>query len=214
MPAFTLSLWNQPMGPPSCILGGCRVRTGVPVCLCLGCFFTVATLGMQKCRFRHRVQCWRSWVCPPRKPLQRLAAQPDPRNISWSWGQLASPSKPILVRRMADVAVSTQNEGSPGTSPTHIPARMVQKEVPDTLLKPCILRSEGKEKAILQPSAHNVPVASRGLASKGKTITEKPFISARSLPPCPGPSLFHPGMHGHAAASGIRGQDACQADVP
>lgn len=83
----------------------------------------------------------------------------------------------------------------------------------DTLTKPCILRSEDKEKAVLQPSVQNAPVA-RGLDSEGRTIAEKPFISTVSLPPCPGPFLFHPSTHGHRAASGVGGQDACQADVP
>lgn len=90
---------------------------------------------------------------------------------------------------------------------------MLHREVLNTLLKCSVLRSEDKENAVLQPSAQNAPVA-RQLASKVRTITEKPFISTVSFPPCRGPSLFHPSTHGHRAASGVGGQDACQADVP
>lgn len=175
-PAFASSLWNQPMGPACCMLGCCGVRTGMSIHLGLGYFFTVATPGMQRCKFRLGVKCWHGQFCTPMKPRQGLAAPAGTGDINWSWGQLPSPSKPISVGHMADAVVPTQNEGSPGTSPTHIAARMVHSKVPDTLPKPRILRSEEKEKAVLQPSAQNVPGASRGLASKGRTITEKPFI--------------------------------------
>ena len=109
-PAFAPSLWNRPMGPPCCIPGSCGVRTEVPSYLGLGCFFTVATLGMQRCRFRYRVKCWHGQVCAPRKPLQGLwQPQPGLRDIGGSWGQLPSPSKCISVGRMADAAASNQN---------------------------------------------------------------------------------------------------------
>lgn len=75
-PAFTPSLWNWLMGP-CCIPGRCGVRTGVPMHLGLGCFFTVATSGTQRCRFRHGFKCWHSWVCAPRKPPQGLGS-PSP----------------------------------------------------------------------------------------------------------------------------------------
>lgn len=202
------------MGPPCCTPGSCGVRTGVPMYLGLGCFFTVATQGRSDAGLDMGLSVGTAGSVPRGSHSRSWQPQPGPGDIGWSWGQLPSPSKPISVGHMADAAVSIQNEGNPGACPTHILARTVHREVLDTLPKPCILRSEDKEKAVLQPSAQSVPVASRGLTSNGRTITEKPFISTLSLSSCPGPSLFHPSTHGHTAAGGVGGQDACQADVP
>lgn len=145
-------------------------------------------------------------------PQEATPGAGSPSDISWSWGSSIAPANSswwVMWRmRLRSPEIRAAKYFS-HPHPCHNGARGSTRHIAQTH----ILRSEEKEKAILQTSAQNIPIASRELARNLENCYRK-ALYINSFPPLPRPPPFQPSMHGHAAASGVGGQDTCQADVP